>query len=57
MFSKKMKEAIHDYWKDDDGYWVILKEGYEAQHDGARTVNGETYTDLIREMKLIKRSD
>ena len=56
MFSKKMKEAIQDYWKDDDGYWVILKEGYEAQHDGARTVNGETYSDLIREMKLIKRS-
>ena len=49
--------AIKECYKDEDGWWVILKPGYvNAAMDDARTVNGENWQQLREAMKEVKKA-
>ena len=48
--------AIKELYHDDDGWWVILKDGYvNAAMDDAHTVNGENWQQLIEAMKEVQK--
>lgn len=51
-------KAVKKLWRDEDGWWVILKEGYvNTGYDNAHTVNGETIAQLIEAMKEVRREE
>lgn len=53
----KKREAIRDAYKDEDGYWITLNEGWEASNtdSGCRTIHEDTIIDLRHQISGIKR--
>ena len=48
------RKAIKEIYHDEDGWWVILKEGFvNTAMDNAHTVNGENWTQLSEAMKEV----
>lgn len=46
---KKYKHTISAAWKDSDGYWITLKDGYNAgrmDNGGCHTIHEDTIKDL-----------
>ena len=45
---KAKKQAIKACWRDSDGYWIILHEGYNADRTdwNCRTIHEDTIADL-----------
>lgn len=50
-------KAIKEQYKDDDGYWIILKPEYAWGVDNTSVVNGETYKDLCEAMKDVHKRE
>ena len=51
---KKYQDRVESYWKDEDGYWIILKEDWIAQYDEARTIHEDKWTYVLYELRLSK---
>ena len=45
---KSKKQAIKACWRDSDGYWIILHEGYNADRTdwNCRTIHEDTIPEL-----------
>ena len=56
---KSKIEAVEDAFKDDDGMWICLKDGWEAQRMGAgcHTIHEETIKQLRHQIAGIRRAD
>ena len=50
-------EAVSDAYKDEDGYWICLNEGWEASRtdSGCRTIHEDTIKDLRYQIAGIQR--
>jgi hypothetical protein len=48
----KKHKAVEDLYRDCDGYWVVLKDGYN--YFNACTFREDTLTGLLRNLKLIE---
>lgn len=51
---KKYQNMIQDFYKDMDGYWITLKEGYISESTGTETIHEYTLSDLRKQYKTIK---
>lgn len=49
------KKAIREMYQDDDGYWIILKDGYGWGVDEGKVVNGEDYQQLCEAMEDVHK--
>ena len=54
---KSKIEAIHDAWKDEDGIWIILNEGWEASRMdmGAGCIHEDTIKQLRYQIAGIRK--
>lgn len=45
---KEKREAIHDAYRDDDGMWIVLKNGWEASRtdSGCHVIHEDTIKEL-----------
>lgn len=51
---KKLRCAVDEAWKDDDGYWISLKEGWENCEDQeCDIIHEDTIADLKMRIKGI----
>lgn len=53
MKKPNWKQCCKEIWKDDDGWWATLKEGYYWGTDDNKVMNGETYRALAEAAKEI----
>lgn len=51
---KKYQDRVDTFWKDEDGYWIILKEGWVVQCDEARTIHEDEWTYVLYELRCSK---
>lgn len=51
------REAIKTAWTDDDGYWIVLKEGWNADRMdfNCRTIHEDTIKELKYQISGINR--
>lgn len=51
--------AIRDAYKDDDGYWMTLNDGWEASNTdcGCRTIHEDTINELRYQIAGIRKVD
>ena len=51
------REAVRDAYKDQDGYWICLLEGWEASRTdaGSRTIHEDTIADLKYQIGGIRK--
>lgn len=56
---KSKQTAIRDAYHDDDGYWICLKEGWEATRtdSDSRTIHEDTIHQLRYQIAGIQKSD
>lgn len=56
-FPVSKRSSVCNLWKDDDGYWIILNEGWEASREdsGCRTIHEDTIKDLRYQIGGIRR--
>lgn len=54
---KNKLEAVVDAYRDEDGYWIRLREGWEASREdaGCRTIHEDTVRDLKYQIAGIQR--
>ena len=54
---KAKKGAIRDAYRDEDGYWICLKEGWEATRmdDGCHTIHEDTISQLRYQIAGIQK--
>ena len=54
---KTKREAIRDAYRDSDGYWICLNEGWEATRtdSGCQTIHEDTIADLKYQIAGIQR--
>lgn len=54
---KSKKEAISDAWKDSDGIWIILKDGWNADRmdSNCRVIHEDYISDLRYQIAGIKK--
>ena len=54
---KTKRKAVRDAYKDEDGYWIYLKEGWEASNtdSGCRTIHEDTIADLRYQISGIRK--
>ena len=54
---KTKREAVRDAYKDEDGYWICLNEGWEATRtdSGCRTIHEDTIADLKYQIAGIQK--
>lgn len=54
----KKRQAVMDAYKDEDGYWITLRDGWEASNtdSGCRTIHEDTIADLRYQINGIKRA-
>lgn len=61
---EKKKEAIRDAYRDEDGYWIYLKEGWEASRmdSDCRVIHEDYIADLrfqiggITKKEIVKKA-
>lgn len=54
---KKHQEAIADVYKDMDGYWITLKEGYISTSTETQTIHEYTLAETRKQLKTIEKLD
>ena len=56
---KSKVNAIRDAYKDDDGYWMTLNDGWEASNTdyGCRTIHEDTVKELRYQISGIRKVD
>ena len=54
---KSKREAVRDAYRDEDGFWICLREGCEASRtdSGCRTIHEDTIQDLRYQIAGIRR--
>lgn len=54
---KSKKESVKTAWKDSDGYWIILHDGWNAdREDGpCRTIHEDTIKELRYQIAGIRK--
>lgn len=54
---KSKQAAIRDVYKDEDGYWICLKDGWEASRTdaGCYTIHADTIPELRYQIAGIKK--
>ena len=54
---KDKQDAVRDAYKDDDGYWICLKEGWEASRmdSDCRVIHEDYIKDLRYQIAGIKK--
>lgn len=52
---KKYHEAINDFYKDIDGYWIDLKNDYESRSTLCQTIHEYTIADIKKELRTIQK--
>jgi len=52
---KKYHTAIKEIYRDSDGYWCMIKEGYTSGIDEGRVIHEESAKGLLREIRNIRR--
>jgi len=52
-------DAVEDFGRDDDGYWIQLREGWEARRTGpgCRTIRVRTTGDLKNQIAGIQKAE
>lgn len=50
---KKYHEAVSDFYKDFDGYWLELKNGFISTSTGCQTIHELNLADVKKEFKTI----
>lgn len=55
---KGKQAAIRDAYRDEDGFWICLNEGWEASRtdSGCRTIHEDTIPDLRYQIAGIQRT-
>ena len=55
---KSKRSAIRDAYRDDDGYWICLHEGWEASRmdSGCRVIHEDYIADLKWQIAGIRRT-
>jgi hypothetical protein len=54
---KKYHKAICDIWKDSDGYWINLNDGWIDSDWGTHVIHAESIAELKDTMKNIEREE
>ena len=54
---KKYQKAIKEIWKDQDGWWATLNNGYVSGVDENSVINGEDWKQIREAMDEIHRGD
>lgn len=49
---KKKRDWVDYFWKDSDGYWLILKPQYRFM--GAHTIHNWTIKGVLEDLRLYK---
>lgn len=54
---KSKREAIKEAWTDEDGMWIVLKEGWNADRTDAecRTIHEDNIKDLRYQIAGIRK--
>lgn len=52
---KKYHSIVHDFYYDEDAYWLILKDGYIDPDMGTRTIHEDTIQGIKRVLKTVER--
>lgn len=54
---KSKREAVRDAYRDEDGFWICLREGWEASRTdaGCRTIHEDTIPELRYQIAGIRR--
>lgn len=53
--NRLIKKYAKEFYKDQDGYWLILKDGYACGVDENHVVNGETVSQIMQALKEVKK--
>ena len=54
---KKFHDAVKDIYRDSDGYWVILRQGWTDGIMGSHVIHTNTVTELRNEARLIEKEE
>ena len=54
---KSKKDAIYKAWRDDDGLWIVLKDGWSADRTdiGCKTIHEDTVKELRYQIAGIRK--
>ena len=53
---KKYQHMIDEVLKDQDGYWVYLKDGYYSPTLDCGTIHEDTIKDVLKEIRKIEKN-
>jgi len=48
---KKYQPMVKEYYEDEDGFWLILNEGYVDPDMDSRTIHEEDHTHVLERLK------
>tara|TARA_R100000664_G_C2745889_1_gene133664 strand:+ start:916 stop:1104 length:189 start_codon:yes stop_codon:yes gene_type:complete len=51
----KKDKRIESYYKDLDGYWLVLKDGYNW--DGCGTIHEDTIKEVLKQIPNIEKGE
>jgi hypothetical protein len=54
---QKYRHMIYSIYKDTEGYWVYLENGYYSHIVDKRIFHEKTIKDTLKEIRLIKRNE
>lgn len=54
---KKFHPAVSKAWRDEDGYWVTLKDGWRDGIMDTHVIHTDTIKELREEARLIYKED
>ena len=50
---KKYSNIIQSYWEDEDGIWVVLKEGFLSKLDDSHMIHEYSKKDIRERLKFV----
>lgn len=55
---KKYQKAVKDFYKDQDGYWLTLREGYYLDgYDAEKTIHEDTKAEILTVLRECLRAE
>lgn len=48
---KKYQLMVKEYYEDEDGFWLILKEGYIEPDMKSRTIHEESHKQILEKLR------
>lgn len=52
---RSKQAAIEHTWHDNDGYWILLRNGWRNGNWGGRTIHEDTIRQLRKEIAAIEK--